>query len=63
MVRDGHLANLDLGEMEAELMARARAEAPIPPEQPRRDRRRREAVRRYYAERRHLAEPPGQNRA
>ena len=54
VVRDGRLANLDLGEMEAELMARARAEAPIPPDQPPRARRRREAVRRYYAERRHL---------
>ena len=54
VVRDGRLANLDLGEMEAELMARARKEARIPPDQPARDRRRREAVRRYYAERRHL---------
>ena len=61
VVRDGHLANLNLGEMEAELMARARAEAPIQPEQPPRDRRRREAVRRYYAERRHLASDPGQD--
>jgi len=59
VVRDAHLAHLDLGEMEAELMARARAEAPIPPEQPPRDRRRREAVRRYYAERRHLTPDPG----
>ena len=55
VVRDGNLANLDLAEMEAELMARARAETPIPIEQPPRDRRRREAVRRYYTERRHLA--------
>ena len=62
VVHDGHLANLDFGDMEAELMARARAEAPIPPEQPPRDRRRRESVRRYYAERRHLTEPPGRDR-
>ena len=55
VVRDGRLANLDLVEMEAELVARARAEAPIPLEQPPRDRRRREAVRRHYAERRHLS--------
>ena len=61
VVRDGHLANFDLGEMEAELMARARAEAPIPPEQPPRNRRRREAVRRYYAERHHLAAPRGRD--
>ena len=59
VVRDGRLASLDLGEMEAELMARARAEAPIPPEQPPRDRRRREAVRRYYAANRHLSKDSG----
>ncbi|MCY4454492.1 MAG: amidohydrolase family protein [Immundisolibacterales bacterium] len=59
VVRDGRLASLDLGEMEAELMARARSEAPIPPEQPARDRRRREAVRRYYAANRHLSKYSG----
>ncbi len=59
VLRDGRLANLDLAEMEAELMARARKEAGIPPEQPARDRRRREAVRRYYTENRHLANPSG----
>ena len=59
VVRDGRLASLDLGEMEAELMARARSEAPIPPEQPPRDRRRREAVRRYYAANRHLSKDSG----
>ena len=53
VVRDGRLAGLDLGEVEAELMARARKEARIPPDQPARDRRRREAIRRYYAENRH----------
>ena len=45
VLRDGRLANLDLAEMETELMARARKAAAIPPEQPARDRRRREAVR------------------
>ena len=59
VVRDGRLVNLDLAEMEAELMARARKEAGIPPEPPARDRRRREAVRRYYAERRHRGETRG----
>lgn len=59
VVRAGHLASLDLGAMEAELMARARAEAPIPSEQPPRDRRRREALRRYYTERHHLTTPRG----
>ena len=54
VVRDGRLATLDLADLESELMARARKEAAIPPEQPARDRRRREAVRRYYAENRHL---------
>ena len=58
VIRNARLANLDLAEMEAELMARARAAAPIPPEQPHRNRRRREAVRRYYTERRHLNDPP-----
>ena len=53
--RDGRLTNLDLAELETELMARARKEAAVPPEQPARDRRRREAVRRYYAESRHLS--------
>ena len=61
VVRDGSLTNLDLAEMEAELMARARAEAPIPPGRPPRDRRRRDAVRRYYAERHHLAPDPGRD--
>ena len=56
VVRDGRLTGLNLGEMEAELMARARSEARIPPDQPARDRCRREAVRRYYAENRHI--PP-----
>ena len=55
VLRNGRLATLDLTDLEAELMARARKEAAIPPEQPARDRRRREAVRRYYAESRHLA--------
>ena len=54
VVRDGRLTGTPLSEMESELMARARGEAWIPPAQPPRDRRRREAVRRYYAERRHL---------
>ena len=54
VLRDGCLANLDLAEMEGELLARARMEAGIPPDQPARDRRRREAVRRYYTENRHL---------
>ena len=54
VLRDGHLANLDLAEMEGELLARARKEAGLPPEQPARDRHRREAVRRYYAENDHL---------
>ena len=58
VLRDGRLANLDLAEMETELMARARKAAAIPPEQPARDRRRREAVRRYYAENRHLPRTP-----
>ena len=57
MVRDGRLAGPDLAAMEAELMARARKEAGVPPDQPPRDRKRREAVRRYYAERRHLTHP------
>ena len=57
VVRDGRLAGPDLAEMEAELMARARKEAGLPPGQPARDRRRREAVRRYYAENRHLTRP------
>ena len=34
VLRDGRLADLDLAEMEAELMARARKEAGLPPEQP-----------------------------
>ena len=55
VLRNGRLATLDLADLEAELMARARKEAALPPEQPARDRRRREAVRRYYAESRHLA--------
>ena len=59
VLRDGRLANLDLAEMEAELMARARKEAGIPPEPPARDRRRREAVRRYYADRHHLSDSSG----
>ena len=54
VVRDGCLTGANLAEMETELLARARREAPILPEQRARDRRRREAVRRYYAERRHL---------
>ena len=54
VLRGGHLANLDLAEMEGELLARARKEAGLPPEQPARDRHRREAVRRYYAENDHL---------
>ena len=58
VLRGGRLANLDLAEMETELMARARKAAVIPPEQPARDRRRREAVRRYYAENRHLPRTP-----
>ena len=54
VLRGGRLADLDLAELEAELLARARKEAGLTPEQPARDRRRREAVRRYYAENRHL---------
>ena len=56
VVRDGRPTGVPPpDEMEAELVARARKEAGIVPEQSARDRRRREAVRRYYAERRHLA--------
>ena len=56
VVRDGRLTGVPpLDEMEAELVARARKEAGIAPEQSARDGRRREAVRRYYAEHRHLA--------
>ena len=62
VVRDGSLTGTDLADMESELMARARKAALIPPDQPPRDRRRREAVRRYYADRHHLAKPPGRNR-
>ena len=58
VVRDGRLTGPDLAAMEAELMDRARNGSFFPPEQPARDRRRREAVRRYYAERRHLARTP-----
>ena len=58
VLRDGRLTGPDLAGMESELMDRARKEARIPPEQPARDRRRREAVRRYYAERRHLTRTP-----
>ena len=61
VVVDGSLAGPSLVDMEAELMARAREEARIPPEQPPRDRRRREAVRRYYSERRHLGGPRDQD--
>ena len=59
VVRDGRLVGRGLADMEAELMARARREAAIASEKPARDRQRREAVRRYYAERRHLAGEPG----
>ena len=60
VVRDGRLTGVPpLDEMEAELVARARKEAGIAPEQAARDRRRREAVRRYYAEQRHLAARSG----
>ena len=54
VLRNGRLATLDLANLESELMARARKEAAVPPERTARDRRRREAVRRYYAENRHL---------
>ena len=54
VVVNGSLTAASLADLESELMARARREAPVPPEQPPRDRQRREAVRRYYAERRHL---------
>ena len=54
VLRNGRLATLDLADLESELMARARKEAAVPPERTARDRRRREAVRRYYAENRHL---------
>ena len=55
VVRGGRLVGPDLDEMEAELITRARREAGISPEQSARDRRRREAARRYYVENRHLA--------
>jgi len=54
VVRDGALTGASLPDMEAELMARARKEAPVPPEQPPRNRQRREAIRRYYSGRHHL---------
>ena len=54
VVRDGCLVGGELAAMEAELIARARREAALAPDRPARDRRRREAVRGYYAENRHL---------
>ena len=54
VVRDGSLAGLDLAAMESELIDRGRRVAAIDPEQASRWRRRREAVRAYYAGGRHL---------
>ena len=54
VVADGHLAGLDLTEMEAELVTRARHASAADPKRFARGRRRRDAVRAYYAEARHL---------
>ena len=62
VVRDGRLTGPDLAALETELTARARREAGGSPAQSARDRQRREAVRRYYTERRHLAARPPPHR-
>ena len=54
VVSDGALAGFDLAEAEAELMARARRAAADDPGRFARGQRRREAVRAYYADGRHL---------
>ena len=54
VVSDGCLAGPDLPEMEAELTVRARHASATDPDRFARGRRRREAVRAYYAEARHL---------
>ena len=54
VVGDGRLAGLDLTEMEAELVTRARHASAADPKRFARGRRRRDAVRAYYAEARHL---------
>ena len=54
VVSDGRLAGLDLPEAEAELLARAHRAWAVDPDRSARGRRRREAVRAYYAETRHL---------
>ena len=54
VVSDGRLAGPDLSEMERELMARARRAWATDPDRFARGRRRRDAVRDYYAEARHL---------
>ena len=59
VVGDGALTGFSLSEMEAELMERARRVAAISPLQLRWHRRRREAIRAYYANGGHLGSPAG----
>ena len=54
VVNGGRLAGLDLSEAEAELMARARHASAADPDRFARGRRRRDAVRAYYADARHI---------